>query len=112
MDFLFLYLIIGVSIVEGSIITLKSKLLFSLGEVSYGIYMYHMFVIFTLALFFKKHLTTLNPFVASTIFYLSSILIILLISFISKNVFENYFLSIKGKISRKPRPQTPLIEML
>ncbi|MCC8145696.1 MAG: hypothetical protein LIO93_04485 [Bacteroidales bacterium] len=43
--FIFLYLIVGVSLAGNSIIKLENKALSYFGEISYGIYMYHTTVI-------------------------------------------------------------------
>ena len=54
--FLFLYLIIGVSVLnEKSILKFNSRILSYLGEISYGIYMYHMLILFAIIQFFKSH---------------------------------------------------------
>ncbi|MGE5106390.1 MAG: acyltransferase family protein [Sphingobacteriales bacterium] len=100
-DFLFLYLIIGVSIIDNSIIKLNSGFLSYLGEISYGIYMYHMLIIFTIILFFKKYLLTMNLTSASIMFYSVLTLTVVGVSAISKLFFENYFLNLKSKIEKK-----------
>ena len=46
LNFAFLWLIINLSLNQKSILKLKSRLLNLLGEISYGIYMYHMIIIF------------------------------------------------------------------
>ena len=47
-DLLFLYLILCVSVLENSLFRFDSKLLSYLGEISYGIYMYHMLAVFSI----------------------------------------------------------------
>lgn len=99
-EFLFLYLIIGVSIIDQSIIKLRNKFISFLGEISYGIYMYHMLVIFTIMQFMKKILMDLSPIMSVTLFYIILIPSIILVSSVSKIVFENYFLNLKVKIDK------------
>lgn len=99
LDFLFLYLIVGVSLIDNSVIKFRGKVLSYLGEISYGIYMYHVLIIFTIVLFFKKYLQILNPISSSIAFYTLVTLTMILVSSVSKFYFENYFLKIKtGKI--------------
>jgi peptidoglycan/LPS O-acetylase OafA/YrhL len=97
LDLSFVYLIIGVSLVDKNLIKLKSKWLSFLGEISYGIYMYHMLVIFTIVLLMKKILLGLTPFMASVLFYILIFCGIIAVSAISKVFFENKFLAIKEK---------------
>ena len=52
-DALFLYLILCVSVVDHSIVKFRSKALSFLGEISYGIYMYHLLAIFITIHFLK-----------------------------------------------------------
>lgn len=99
-EFLFLYLIIGVSIIDQSIIKLRNKFISFLGEISYGIYMYHMLVIFTIMQFMKKILMDLSPIMSVTLFYIILIPSVILVSSVSKIVFENYFLNLKVKIDK------------
>lgn len=55
-DFLFLYAIICISTVDNSMVRLRNKTLSFLGEISYGIYMYHMLIIFGVILLPRKYL--------------------------------------------------------
>ncbi|MBV4356168.1 acyltransferase family protein [Pinibacter aurantiacus] len=100
-NFLFLYLILDVSSVDSGILKIKSKLLSTFGEISYGIYMYHMLVIFTIILFLKKYLAQMNPVLSNIVFYLVVIPAVLLVSYLSKKYFENYFLSLKEKLEKR-----------
>lgn len=103
-DFMFLYLIIGVSIVDNSVIKLKNKTLSFLGEISYGIYMYHMLIIFAIMLFLRKYILNLDPILGIVIFYIILTSSVILVSYISKIVFENYFLNLKSKIGKVDKP--------
>lgn len=93
----FAWLIINISINRKSILKLDNKVFNHLGEISYGIYMYHMIVIFAIILILKNQLTALNNITATIVFYSILTTLVILISFISKRVFENYFLSLKSK---------------
>lgn len=93
----FSWLIVNTSINKNAIIKFNHKILNSLGEISYGIYMYHMLIIFSIILVFKDTLKSLS-FIESTIFFHSLIFIgTIIISYLSKKYFEDYFLSMKNK---------------
>lgn len=94
---LFLYLIIGVSLVEHNIIKLRSKTLNFLGEISYGIYMYHLIIIFGCIQVFKNYLSQLSAPISSLLFYTIVISLVVWVSVISKRVFEDYFLKFKNR---------------
>ncbi len=98
---LFLYIIICVSVVDHSIIKLESKLFSFLGEISYGIYMYHLLVIFTIILFLKKYLMQMSLFLSLTIFYAVTILLTIILASLSKRYFENYFLRLKDRLDSR-----------
>ncbi len=101
-DVFFLYIIICISSVDNSIIKLKNKSLSYLGEISYGIYMYHMFVIFGTVLFLKKYFIQIYSPWNHVIFYTIIIIFTLLVSAISKHYFENYFLNFKNRLNTTP----------
>jgi len=100
LDFMFLYLIIGVSLIENSVIKLRSRWLSFLGEISYGIYMYHMVIIYAIVLFLKKYLVTLDIITGSLVYYFILTTSVILTAYISKIVFENYFLRLKAKMQK------------
>ena len=98
-EILFIYLIICVSVIENSILKLGSKKLSFLGEISYGIYMYHMLIIFTSILFLKKYLLEMNIFFSTCLFYSVILILTIVVSTLSKYLFENFFLNFKSKLS-------------
>lgn len=97
-DFLFLYLIIGVSLAENSVLRLENKSTSYLGTISYGIYMYHTIVISIVILCLKKLPISLNAQWNNLLFYVLVTIGVLLISHFSKKYFEDYFLNLKNKI--------------
>jgi peptidoglycan/LPS O-acetylase OafA/YrhL len=99
-NFLFIYLIICVSVVENSIIKLRYKTLSFLGEISYGIYMYHMLLIFATILFLKKYLIQMSSFSVLIVFYSVTAILTIIISSLSKYLFENHFLKLKNKLDK------------
>ncbi len=95
-NFLFLYLIIGVSLNEKNIFKIKSRLFSFLGEISYGIYMYHMLLIFGIVMIFKPFFLKLNIFTGSILFYIIITILVTGTAALSKKYFENYFLKMKS----------------
>ena len=89
-SFLYLYIIISytISFKEKK----ENKILFLLGEISYGIYMYHMGVMFFTVLIFTK----LKAYIPSSLliitFLITVFILTILISYLSKRYFENFFL--------------------
>lgn len=79
----------------------ENKALFLLGEISYGIYMYHMGVMFFVVLIFSK----LKAFIPNSLliitFLIAVFLLTIVISSLSKRYFENFFLRKKEKNQRK-----------
>lgn len=99
-EFLFLYLVIGVSMAGNSIINPAGRILNFLGEISYGIYMYQMLVIFIIMHFFKGILTEMHPAAATALYYGLALILIVSIAAISKYTFENYFLKLKKRFDK------------
>ncbi len=96
-DFLYLYLIVGVSLVSGSIVRLENRVLSYLGEISYGIYMYHALIISVLILGLGMLPLPESPVLFNVLFYVVLIPCVLGVSHLSKRYFENYFLKFKPK---------------
>jgi len=94
---IFAWLIINISLNPKSIIRLDNTILNFLGNISYGIYMYHMLVIFGVVVFFKQYLLITNSFHSSIIFYLLLTTIVIVVSYLSKRFFEDYFLRFKKR---------------
>lgn len=90
--FMYLYSIIGISLNENSILKPHNKYISYLGEISYGIYMYHMSSIFFVTLILKDTLSKLSPLYSSLLFYILVISLTILISSLSKKYFEDFFL--------------------
>jgi peptidoglycan/LPS O-acetylase OafA/YrhL len=99
-DGLFLYLIIGVSLIDHNLLKLRSKGLNYLGEISYGIYMYHLIIIFGIIQFLRKYLAQLSEPISSLVFYSIVLVAVIAVSSLSKVLFENYFLNLKKKVEK------------
>jgi peptidoglycan/LPS O-acetylase OafA/YrhL len=94
---LFLWLILNVSINPRAFFKLKNPMLDRLGEMSYGIYMYQMLVIFGVVLVFKKMMMKMDPSVSSVFFYVLVTISVIGVSFLSKRYFEDRFLRLKKR---------------
>ncbi len=89
---LFLWLILNVSLNPRAFFKLTHPILDKLGEISYGIYMYQMLVIFGTVLIFKKMLLSSGLVLSTLFFYSLTSCAIIGISWLSKRYFEDFFL--------------------
>jgi peptidoglycan/LPS O-acetylase OafA/YrhL len=94
---LFLWLLLNVAINPRAFFTLKNPLLDRLGEMSYGIYMYQMLVIFAVVLVFKKWMLQMTPFISSLFFYVVVTVSVIAVAGLSKRFFEDRFLRLKKR---------------
>ncbi|MCW2262809.1 MULTISPECIES: acyltransferase family protein [Sphingobacterium] len=69
------------------------------GKISYGIYMYHMIVIFAVIHLAKKHLLTLDPYLSFLIFYSLVIAGTFITAHLSKKYFEDFFMKFRSKLN-------------
>jgi peptidoglycan/LPS O-acetylase OafA/YrhL len=95
--FIFIWLIINIALNTQSIIKLNNKQLNFLGEISYGIYMYHMLVIFGITWICKDYLNRMPGILSTLVFYFILTIGVILIAYGSKRFFENYFMRLKAK---------------
>lgn len=95
--FLSLYVILAVSLSGNKLLNIESKFSSYMGEISYGIYMYHTTVIAVVILFIQKLPLQLGFITANLLFYMLVISGTLLVAHLSKKYFEDYFLSLKKK---------------
>ena len=96
---LFLWLLLNVSINPRAFFKLQNPLLNRLGEMSYGIYMYQMLVIFAVVLGFKKTMLKMPPSVSTAFFYVLVTIGVIGISYMSKRYFEDRFLRLKKRFA-------------
>jgi peptidoglycan/LPS O-acetylase OafA/YrhL len=99
---LFGWLIINVSSNSNSIISLENKPLNYLGKISYGIYMYHMPVVYATSFLFKKYLFLTTTPVYFPLFFLTVFIFTISIASFSYFYIEQPIL----KRAHKPVKQT------
>jgi peptidoglycan/LPS O-acetylase OafA/YrhL len=92
---LFLWLLLNVAINPRAFFKLTNPILNKLGEMSYGIYMYQMLVIFAVVLAFKKVMLSMTPALSTAFFYVLVTIGVISVSWVSKKYFEDYFLRMK-----------------
>jgi peptidoglycan/LPS O-acetylase OafA/YrhL len=93
---LFLFLILF-TINDSNSLVLKNRQLSYLGKVSYGIYMYHCFILFLVFPFANKYFAINNTsYLTYNVFlYGTSIILTILLSIVSYEFFESKFIKIK-----------------
>ncbi|WP_317898619.1 acyltransferase family protein [Aurantibacillus circumpalustris] len=77
----------------------ENPVLSYLGKISYGIYMYHLMIIPIVLFAFKHYLILDEGFLLNTLIYLAVISITIMVSALSYNLFENYFIRLKHTFS-------------
>lgn len=95
---LFGWLIVNVAVNRGNILRLESRLFNYLGDISYGVYMYHALVI-SVVFVPKIKKFRAAPFVTGTIIlHVAVIGLTLVLAALSKRYFENRFLRYKSRL--------------
>ncbi|UIR54948.1 acyltransferase [Sphingobacterium sp. SRCM116780] len=99
LNFLFLNLILFSSVILSSESFFNRSFLDYAGKISYGIYMYHMIVIFAVIHLGKKYLLNLDPWLSFTIFYVLVIVGTCITAHLSKKYFEDFFMKFRSKLN-------------
>lgn len=105
LSLLYLYIILLISVCHSDM--KENRFLKFGGEISYGIYMYHMGIIFLMTLFLKPLRAILPEALFVLLFILSTFLLTIVVAYISKRWFEDFFLKL-GKKQPKHRPENHL----
>lgn len=98
-NLLFVYLILNVSQNPLRIFDTNTRLLHFLGEISYGIYMFHPLVVHFVILLFGKKLAILPDWLFLTTMYGLTMSALILVSYLSYNYFEKPILKLKQKLT-------------
>lgn len=97
---LFLIIILNVSLNTNSFIQIENKAFVFLGNISYGLYMYHLIVIAAF-IGFLRHIgfAVDNSIVSQLVVYTGVVSLTVLVSWLSYRYFEMWFLKIKHKFT-------------
>lgn len=97
---LFLIIILNSTVNSNTFINLENRNLYILGKISYGIYLLHLMCIGIVLYFMRKlSLWDLPTYTFNVIYYLTSIFLIIIVSYLSYYSFEIFFLRLKDKYS-------------
>lgn len=97
---LFLIVILNGSVNPATFVKLENKILFTLGAISYGLYMWHPLCIgATIWIMRQFDIWRFPSSISNLIYYSSSILLTIGLSYVSYFYFERYFLRIKKNYS-------------
>ncbi len=94
---LYLWLILNIALNEKRLFGFQGKILQQLGDVSYGVYMYHIIIIVLFFACFDQQMQQLGWLSGALFFYGTITVGILGIAFLSKRYFENSFLRLKDR---------------
>jgi peptidoglycan/LPS O-acetylase OafA/YrhL len=114
---LFTILIINISTNKNFILKLENKYYSYLGNISYGIYMFHTVCIaIVMTLLQKAHLDEGNSILFNTLLYSLSIILTIIVSSLSYKYYESFFLGLKEKFmivvsSTRREPKTTTAEV-
>ncbi len=94
-------IIVNVSTNPLSLVNLQNRVMDFLGRISYGLYIYHMLVIWALSFFLKDKILAIH----SNLFRLISIYamvygLTIIVAYLSFHYFESYFLRLKEKFAK------------
>jgi peptidoglycan/LPS O-acetylase OafA/YrhL len=105
---LFAWFIVNVSVNERRIISLDTRLLSYLGDISYGIYMYHALVISLVFVPFLDDYRAAPGLPATLLLHALVAALTFLLAALSKSLFENRFLKYKERFLAPRRSGTAL----
>lgn len=97
---MFMIIILNISTNKSCKLKLENRIFNYLGNISYGIYMYHLIVIPIVLVIFKSIILN-NSLMVNVLVYVLSVLISILVATLSYELFEMPFLRIKKKFEVK-----------
>jgi len=96
-SFIFMVIILNVSTNKSSIINLERPVFDFLGKISYGLYMYHLLIIFLLSAALKHFIGHSGPYVS--LIYVSVLTLTTVVAYLSYHYFELPFLTMKERFT-------------
>ncbi|MBS1689687.1 MAG: acyltransferase [Bacteroidetes bacterium] len=97
---LFLIFILNVSTNPRTIISTENKVLNFLGKISYGLFAYHMSVLFLLAYLFRNTAFNVNNTAFVIGLYILTLMVSIPVAYFSYEFFEKRFLNLKQKYAK------------
>jgi peptidoglycan/LPS O-acetylase OafA/YrhL len=88
---LFIVIILNVSSNPFSLLKLENKYLVFLGSISYGMYMYHMFIVVLVIRIIHSCLGDLNAYLVNALYYIFALGLTIFVSWLSFRFFEQPF---------------------
>jgi len=96
---IFLYIILNVSLNEKSILKTNNRLLDTLGDISYGIYVYHVIAELAILKLFKNFFAGTQSIFVTCTYYFASALLAMAAAYVSYHLLEKRFLKLKYKFA-------------
>jgi peptidoglycan/LPS O-acetylase OafA/YrhL len=97
---LFAQVILHVSLNPRGLLKLEHRVLNYLGEISYGIYMYHLLIIFTLVTLTGDFFNSMHPAIGTILYYALISAAVFAVASVSKKYFEDPFLRLKKRYEK------------
>ena len=94
---LFMYVILCISLNPKSIVKTDNRLLDFLGDISYGMYMYHVIIELLVLHLLQGYFIAADIVSGTLVYYLLSIALTILVAYLSYALFEKRFLNVKKK---------------
>lgn len=95
-SFLFAIIVLNAALNPATLYRLEMPWLKFLGKISYGIYMYHMFCL-GIGFIVARKITNI-PFLQNVIYFVLSVSLSIIVSWLSYKYFESYFLKLSKKL--------------
>jgi peptidoglycan/LPS O-acetylase OafA/YrhL len=95
---LFLHLILNVSLNKDSFIKTENRIFNFLGEISYGLYMYHILVVYVVIKVLGKQISGLHPLLFTVILYSIVLSLLVLVCHFSFKYFEKPIIRLKNRL--------------
>lgn len=106
MSFVYGIIFLNISSLEHPVFDLEMQPFKYLGEISYGLYMYHMYVDYFLRMVAARFLSRVHFLVGSIAYLVLLLALTIAVAAFSYRFFERYFLSLRRLYRRSPRTPT------
>ena len=94
-------IIVNVSTNPLSLVNLQNRVMDFLGRISYGLYIYHMLVIWTLSFFLKDKILAIHSNTVRLILIYAMVYgLTIIVAYLSFHYYESYFLRLKEKFAK------------